>query len=192
MSRITFIEHKGKEILFCDYSHLKREEKETIIKTVNEEVNIIAQQPLDSLLVLTDITGTYVDKEIDDKFTEMIKRNKPYVKRSAVLGIEGLKKTIYNIMMIFQTPPVAGRLLILAAICGDIRIITIKSALQIQISRLFQLLILVYLKGLSVHRASLIETSPKPLMAWCVDIRTWIIIISLKSPQMAPIKSAGG
>jgi hypothetical protein len=60
---------------------------------------LMRQQPEKSALVLSDVTNIYLEKELSDLFTEMVEHNKPYVKRSAVVGVSGFKKSIHNIMM---------------------------------------------------------------------------------------------
>lgn len=97
MERVQFIEHKGKKILFCNYADINQVDE--AVRLTGEEKKMVAGNPPASLLVLTDVTNLVVDKRIDDALTEMIRSNKPYVRRSAVLGVTGFKKTVYNIMM---------------------------------------------------------------------------------------------
>ena len=100
MDRIQFIDHREKKILFCDYSHFKEEDMGRVSEMMAEEMKIISEQPEASVLVLTDLSDIFVSRELDHEFSEMVKHNKPYVKKSAVLGIAGVKKNIYNMMMV--------------------------------------------------------------------------------------------
>ena len=100
MEKLQLITHKGKQIVFADYSSLRhKEDKPDIIAILAELKGFVAKQPEQSVLVLSDVTNIYLEKELSDMFTEMVEHNKPYVKRSAVIGVTGFKKSIHNIMM---------------------------------------------------------------------------------------------
>ena len=100
MEKLKLITHKGKQIVFADYSRYRhKEERSDIIATVDELKAYVATQPEQSVLVLSDVTNIYLEKELSDIFTEMAEHNKPYIKRSAVIGVTGFKKSIHNIMM---------------------------------------------------------------------------------------------
>src|SRR5215472_6070064 len=58
--RVRFMEHAGSRVLFIDYSNCNVE----MLKAVAEEGHrVIAREPLNSVLTLTDVTGTTFDKE---------------------------------------------------------------------------------------------------------------------------------
>ena len=98
MSRVKFIIHKGKEILFIDFSNCKVEE----IKPITEEAKaIIAVQPPNSLLTLTDVTETRYNHEATKTLKEYVAHNRPYVKFAAVIGVTGLKKVVYDGISMF-------------------------------------------------------------------------------------------
>ena len=100
MEKLKLITHKGKQIVFADYSSYRhKEERPDIIATLDELKAYVATQPEQSVLALSDVTNIYLEKELSDKFTEMVEHNKPYIKRSAVIGVTGFKKSIHNIMM---------------------------------------------------------------------------------------------
>jgi hypothetical protein len=100
MERLSFIEHKGKKILYADYRDLcGADAREEIAALVKAEMELIAKQPKKSLLTLTDVTNIHVCKEVNELLTQMTAHNKPYVKKAAVLGVTGVKAAFYNIMM---------------------------------------------------------------------------------------------
>lgn len=100
MNKIEKITHKGKEIFFVNYSlYRRKEQRQDIVDLLEELMALMRQQPEKSALVLSDVTNIYLEKELSDLFTEMVEHNKPYVKRSAVVGVSGFKKSIHNIMM---------------------------------------------------------------------------------------------
>ncbi len=97
MDRLQFIELNGKNIFYFNYSNLNSLDE--VLDLAKKEMALIVQQPLNSVLIITDLTNMMVDKKIDDAFTEMLKKNKSHVKRSAAIGITGFKRTLYNIMI---------------------------------------------------------------------------------------------
>jgi hypothetical protein len=99
MDRIRFISHNGKQLLFLDFSSCKADEA---LKTISEAKKIIQDQPENSLLILTDVTDGRFNTLVTDAMKEFVAHNKPYVKASAVVGITGLKKIIYDAVLIFS------------------------------------------------------------------------------------------
>lgn len=92
--RIRWIEHKGKKILFCDYSGLPGVEQ---LKVIEEAKNEMLKQPLDSvLLVLADITDTYTIQVVKEKFTELTEVRNRFKGSDATVGITGVKKIMAN------------------------------------------------------------------------------------------------
>lgn len=92
MSKVYFIGHKGKEILFIDFSNCELDE---IFPIIEESKTIIKSKPKNSLLTLTNISNTNFNENISDAFKEYTIHNKPYVKAGAVVGVTGLKKIVY-------------------------------------------------------------------------------------------------
>lgn len=92
MSKVTFIEHKGKEILFIDFSNSELDE---VLKIIEESKVVIKSKPQNSLLTLTDVSNTSFNENITEAFKEYTIHNKPYVKAGAVVGVTGLRKIIY-------------------------------------------------------------------------------------------------
>ena len=99
MNRIRFINHNGKQLLFLDFSSCKADEA---LKTINEAKKVIKDQPENSLLVLTDVTDGAFNTKVTDAMKEFAAHNRPYVKASAVVGITGLKKIIYDAVLMFS------------------------------------------------------------------------------------------
>ena len=90
MSRVRFVEHQGKRILIEDFSHLSfgPEFSETL-KTAEKTIRA---QPPDSVLAVFDATGMRFNNEMVNAVQEFVKGNGPYIKASAVVGVEGLLK----------------------------------------------------------------------------------------------------
>ncbi len=97
MQRVQFIEHKGKKILSFDFSGCKADDVAGIIK---EAQTAIATQPPASVRVLTNVTDTEMSRATSDLMKGFTTFNKPYVACSAVVGVMGLKKVIYNAILV--------------------------------------------------------------------------------------------
>ncbi len=91
---ISFIEHKNKEIIFCDFKDMK--DKQVIFDQL-EEMSRIFKESNGELLVLTDVRGTKNDPEIVEKtkyYGKTVYRH--YAKKRAIIGMDGLRKLILN------------------------------------------------------------------------------------------------
>ena len=96
--RVRFIMHRGKRVLSIDYSHCDI----GLLKAVADEMHrVIAREPLDSVLTLTDVTGTSFDQESVEVLKSRVAANAPYVKRASVFGISGLQRLIYEAVKLF-------------------------------------------------------------------------------------------
>ena len=67
--------------------------------TIEEAKKAIAACPHGSVLTLTDVTGASYDAPTMVKMREYVEHNTPYVQKSAVLGITGLIKALYKIIV---------------------------------------------------------------------------------------------
>ena len=93
--RFKWIEYKGVEILLNDYSNLTGENFIETLNTLTE--HFIAQEKKDILLLL-DVRNSYSNKEIIEALNKSSKRIKPFVKKSAVIGVTGVKKILLNVI----------------------------------------------------------------------------------------------
>jgi hypothetical protein len=99
MERVRFKEHKWRRILLIDFSNCSIDEA---LKTMKEAEKIIRVQPKGSLLILTDVTNARYNLEAVERLKEFTKGNKPYVRASAVVGLDGIKKIIYDAVVMFS------------------------------------------------------------------------------------------
>ena len=98
MERVQFIKHNYRQILLLNFSCCSVDEA---IQTIAEASEIIKSQPESSLLILTDVTGARYNLEVVEKLKQFTRDNTPYVRASAVVGLDGLKKVIYNAVIMF-------------------------------------------------------------------------------------------
>jgi hypothetical protein len=97
MARTQQISHKGKEIFYMDFSSLNS--VNDINGVINESIRHIRSKQSASLYCLTNINGMHFSGEIKELFHNFVKGNKPYIKASAVVGLNGLQQILYNGMM---------------------------------------------------------------------------------------------
>ena len=91
--RIRFIDHQGKRVLLVDFSNCSANEVEEIARAVPDHVTV---NPRGSVLVLTDFTGAAFDRDALRAMKEATVFAKPFVRRSALLGTEDLRRFTTN------------------------------------------------------------------------------------------------
>jgi hypothetical protein len=69
-NRVEWIKHKGKRILFCDYSNI-RDEEEFIRALVETETEVLKQAPGTLILMLIDATGSRITSNVTGKAREL-------------------------------------------------------------------------------------------------------------------------
>ena len=99
MKRVRFIVHHWRQILLLDFSHCIADK---VITVIDEATEVIRLQPESSLLIVTDVTGAKYDLRVIEKFKEFTSGNKPYVRASAVVGLDRLQKVAYNAVILFS------------------------------------------------------------------------------------------
>ena len=93
MNRARFVEHKGKKILHVDFSGC---DSTTLAPAIEEAKAVIKNLPPASAFLLTDVTNTEMSRTTSAMIKDFSSHNTPYVAASAVVGVTGLKKLIYN------------------------------------------------------------------------------------------------
>ncbi|MCP4679231.1 MAG: hypothetical protein GY854_27840 [Deltaproteobacteria bacterium] len=89
--RIRWISYKGKQIHYSDYRGLNEEE---FVEEGNLGFEVVKKNLRPNMLSLVDFTDAIVGTEgvaIQRKIADMVK---PYSKKTAVLGITGIKKSL--------------------------------------------------------------------------------------------------
>ena len=97
--RIRFITHHGKQVLLVDLSHCSAAEVEKVYRELPE---FVITRPLSSVLILSDFTGASFDGEAMRVMKETAVFDKPYVKKSALVGIESLPREFYENLKSFS------------------------------------------------------------------------------------------
>jgi hypothetical protein len=96
MERVKFVEHKGKKILLVNMSNCLENE---VLAVIEDAKKIIAVQPEKSLLILTDVTHSRYNAAVVAAMQMYTRGNKKFVKASAVVGVNAIKKIIFNKIM---------------------------------------------------------------------------------------------
>ncbi len=91
--RIRFIEHQGKRILLVDASHCTAREVETLSLLVP---SYVAEEVRASVLLLADFTGAEFDRAAIDQLKAGAVSDRPYLKRSAWVGIDTMPHVFYE------------------------------------------------------------------------------------------------
>ncbi len=99
MAEVKWIEHAGKKILLMDFSY---SEKQEVLDAVKKTMSITEKEPPASILGLVDVSKSSFDNDVAASMKELAKHNKPYIKMSVVVGVDGIKRVIYNAAIVFS------------------------------------------------------------------------------------------
>lgn len=94
-TRVRFIEHKGSRILYIDFSHATPEE---FFSTIEIAEKTIAAEPPNSVLTLTNAEKAMHDRRVTERLRTYVAHNKPYVKAGTVVGLNELRKIVFNFL----------------------------------------------------------------------------------------------
>ena len=97
--RIRFFTYHGKQMLLVDLSRCSAPEVERVYRELPE---FVVTRPLSSVLILSDFTGASFDEEAMRVMKETAVFDKPYVKKSALMGIESLPREFYENLKSFS------------------------------------------------------------------------------------------
>jgi len=97
MNRTKIITHRGITIFYMDFSNVKT--VKDITEIVDESIAYIRKQPLNSVTGLTNLDTMFFNSEVKTIFTTFLAGNKPYMKKSAVFGMSGLARILFNGLM---------------------------------------------------------------------------------------------
>ncbi len=97
--RVKFINHGGRDILFLNFVDCSAND---VLQIIDEAKHVIGTQPEGSLLTLTDVTNARFNEVVTERMKDFTTHNKPYVKAAAIIGISGIKKIIFEAVMMFS------------------------------------------------------------------------------------------
>jgi hypothetical protein len=88
MSRIETLLHKGKHVVVVNLSNCPPEETLKVLPIAKAVIGKLSPK---SALVLTDVTSATYNKDVAAAIKDFSDKNTPFVKRSAVVGAEGVR-----------------------------------------------------------------------------------------------------
>jgi len=97
--RIRFITHRGQQILLVDVSNCTSAEMIALAKVLPSH---LADEPLGSVLLLADFTGSKFDKTAFESLKQAAVYDRPHLKRSAWVGVEAMPKVFYENLKSFS------------------------------------------------------------------------------------------
>ena len=97
------ITYKGKDIIYLDYRGLKKPEEfqEKVGETI-KRTKYYLENNIKDILVLTDLNDSYIYGNATKFLKESTKMARPFVKKSAVIGISGAKRILLNMVNLFS------------------------------------------------------------------------------------------
>jgi len=98
MPGISFITHNGVRIAYQDWSYSKPDE---ILGLMERAKSLVVLQPKNSALVLINVKGASFNLAVSNAAREFAKANTPYVKYTAIYGVEGLQEVIFKGIITF-------------------------------------------------------------------------------------------
>lgn len=91
MERFSIIDHKGIKILVVNH---KESTDELFIDTIKQSEALILKLNNPELRLLVDVRDTEIAKNVVEQFKTTALKIKPVCKKTAVLGVSGLKKIL--------------------------------------------------------------------------------------------------
>jgi hypothetical protein len=98
MDRVHFMRHRGQQVLLIDLTNCRAEE----VGNIASEVQRIVTVPRKSVLVLSDLTGAQFSRDAVTRIKEVAVFDRPYVKKSAMVGAESLPEVFYQALKNFS------------------------------------------------------------------------------------------
>ncbi|MBI5554948.1 MAG: hypothetical protein HY920_03725 [Elusimicrobia bacterium] len=96
MERINYLDHKGKTIIYVDFSKCSPTETQLIIGEIKK---IVAHQAPGSVLTLINIEDMLFDKNTKQIMQNLAAHNRLFAKAEAVTGATGILRVIYDGIM---------------------------------------------------------------------------------------------
>jgi hypothetical protein len=94
-----FIDHNNKKVFYLNFSNM---EKDTIPAFMEEAKKVLSSNPPSSVLFLANVNKMSFDKAIVKNFVEFFKFTKTYTKRTAVIGLDTIKKMLYEAVLVLS------------------------------------------------------------------------------------------
>ena len=97
MNKTKIINYKGQNIFFMDFSASKTQDD--VAKVIEESIAYIQKQPIKSVVALTNMENIFFNNNVKNNFIQFLKGNKAHIKTSALYGMSGLARILFNGIM---------------------------------------------------------------------------------------------
>jgi len=97
--RIRYITHRGQRVLLADITNCTTVQMVALGRLVP---TYLANEPPGSVLLLADFTGSKFDKTAFETLKQAAVYDRPHLKRSAWVGVEGMPKVFYENLKTFS------------------------------------------------------------------------------------------
>ncbi len=93
MDRIEFVTHKGKQVLFLDFTNCTAEE----VKSVTDNVErVVSTQPKNSVLLVADFSGAQFNRDAVTRLKVVTTHDRPFIKRAAWVQPANLPGVLFD------------------------------------------------------------------------------------------------
>jgi len=97
MAGTEILKHNGKSIFYMNFTNVSSIEE--IKSIIDQSIKFIRIQPQKSVIALTNLENIFFNSHVKDLFLDFVKHNEPYIKTSAVIGMSGLVRIMFNGVM---------------------------------------------------------------------------------------------
>ena len=102
-TKIQIIQHRGKNIVYSDYSGLEGSEFVDVIMTHHRQHRAMIDRCQTDILFLTNVDECQACAEVLTAFKQTVKENQPYIEKSAVVGVVGTQRVALNAINFFSS-----------------------------------------------------------------------------------------
>jgi len=100
MERIRFVTHRGRRVLFVDFTECTAQQ---VAEIADQVPAVLAQEPAGSVLLLADFTGAEFTREAVEHVKIAAAIDKRYLKRDAWVLDHNLPQALYDSVRTFST-----------------------------------------------------------------------------------------
>jgi hypothetical protein len=100
-----FVRHKNVEIFEVHFENL---DPEKALPAIEEVKRVVAMHPKNSIRALTNVSNSHFDARVNQALREMTAANKPFVRRSAVVGVSGVQQMMLSGIRILTGRDIRG------------------------------------------------------------------------------------
>lgn len=100
-----FVQHQGVEIFEVDFQNLTPEKA---LEAIAEAKKAIVTRPKGSIRAITFVANSHFDQRVNEALREFTAHNKPYVVKSAVVGVTGLQQMLLSGIRILTGRDIRG------------------------------------------------------------------------------------